>query len=307
MIQRICAIILFSCLYGLATAQQMPNNTLFDWNKINFNPAFSGTSNTTDIIIQTRQQWIGFENAPRSQYILANAMLEEGIGVGGLIFNNVAGPTKQTGFKAAFSKHMHLNRNLSFALAISIDMYQNFYDKERLKTGLPDDPAITYSTLEQKIAPDASFGTILYTTNYYIGFSTTNITESRYDFFSTTNDFSNPYKRMYHLNGGYTQVLDKETKISSSFLLKKTIGLPYQIDVSARFYYDFLITGLSYNLNNDVSVIAGAQFAKFYEIVYAYDYSFGEMGNYSQGNHEIVLRFKLENKNNRAKYMNEWF
>ena len=58
MIQRICAIILFSCLYGLATAQQMPNNTLFDWNKINFNPAFSGTSNTTDIMIQTRQQWI---------------------------------------------------------------------------------------------------------------------------------------------------------------------------------------------------------------------------------------------------------
>ena len=197
--------------------------------------------------------------------------------------------------------------NVSLALAISIDMYQNFYDKERLKTGLPDDPTITYSTLEQKIAPDASFGTILYTTNYYIGFSTTNITESRYDFFSTTNDFSNPYKRMYHLNGGYTHVLDKETKISSSFLLKKTIGLPYQINVSARFYYDFLIAGLSYNLNNDVSVIAGAQFAKFYEIVYAYDYSFGEMVNYSQGNHEIVLRFKLENKNNRAKYMNEWF
>lgn len=289
-------------------AQQMPNNTLFEWNKISFNPAFSGASKTTDILIQTRQQWIGFENAPRNQFILAHAKVDYGIGIGGGIFNNVAGPTKQTGLKIAFAKNVSLSNDVSLALAMSIDMYQNSYDKNLLKTGLPDDPAIVGSTVEQKIAPDATFGTILYSTNYYVGFSCTNLTQSRYDLFSTGGDFSNPLKRMFHLNGGFCHEINADTKFSSSFLAKKTIGLPYQLYICNRLYYDFLIAGLSYNINNDASVIVGAQFSKFYEIVYSYDYSFGAIGKYSNGNHEIVLLFKLENKytNSRKKHANEW-
>ena len=277
--------------------QQKAGNTLFDWNRTSFNPAFTGLTVTTDINIISRQQWVGFADAPRAQYVSSHAALPGDIGVGGVLFNYVAGPSRQSGVKAAFSKQIYINRDLKLSMALSLDVFQNVYDKNRLNTGLPNDPALSGSQLEQKLAPDASVGTVLYNDYFYLGLSCTNLTESKYDFLSTGSDFSNPVKRAYYFAGGYSFEFNRQFRYSPGVLISKTIGLPLQVDFSNRFYFSYLIAGLSYRTSNDASLMLGLSFAKVYEFVYAFDYSFNPLSSYSSGSHEIMLRFRLPNFN----------
>jgi type IX secretion system PorP/SprF family membrane protein len=289
--------LLFSFLAAFVYSQQKASNTLFEWNRTDFNPAFTGLSITTDINIIMRQQWIGFRDAPKTQYVTSHAYLPDGIGVGGVLYNNVAGPTRQSGIKAAFAKQVSLTRDVKLSMGLSLDVFQNIYDQTRLNTGLPFDPAVTSSPVEQKLAPDASVGAVLFSDIYYVGLSCTNLTESKYDFLSTTSDFSNPIKRTYYFTGGYAFEFNREFRYSPGVLVRKTIGLPLQADISNRFYYNNLIAGLSYRTSNEASVILGVGFAKIYEIAYAYDYSFNPLKSYSTGSHEFLLRFKLPNYN----------
>jgi type IX secretion system PorP/SprF family membrane protein len=293
-------LLLISCYLIFSTlvfSQQQASVTLYEWNRINYNPAFCGTSNTTDLTVLTRQQWAGFENAPKNQYVSAHAYLKGGVGLGGVIYNNVAGPTRQTGFKAAFAKHIKINSKLKLALALSLDIYQNFYDRERLNTGLPGDPAVDLSPLEQKLAPDASFGAVLYADNFFVGLSSTNLTQSRYDFLSSGTNFTNPLDRSYYLTGSYTHFFNKDFRYNPGLLIKKTIGLPLEIDFSNRVYYKFLMGGLSYRSSNEASLLFGMQIAENYEFALAYDYSFNPLGSYSSGSYELLLRFKIFNYN----------
>lgn len=292
-------LLISSCLFftTLMFSQQQASVTLYEWNRINYNPAFCGTSNTTDITVLTRQQWAGFENAPKNQYVSAHSFLKDGVGVGGVIYNNVAGPTRQTGIKAAFAKHIVLNSNLKLAMALSLDIYQNFYDRGMLKTGLPGDPAVDISPLEQKLAPDASFGAVLYADNFFVGLSSTNLTESRYDFLSSGTSFTNPVDRSYYLTGSYTHFFTKDFRYTPGVLVKKTIGLPWEIDISNRVYYKFLLGGISYRSSNEASLLFGMQIAENYEFALAYDYSFNPLGSYSSGSYELLLRFKIFNYN----------
>lgn len=293
--KRALYILVLSFLAASGHAQQKASNTLFEWNRTDFNPAFNGLTVTTDINIITRQQWVGFEDAPKTQYLTSHAYLPGDIGIGGVVYNNVAGPTRQTGIKAAFAKQIKLTRELRLSMGLSLDMFQNTYDQNRLQTGLPFDPAVTSTPVEQKLAPDASVGAVLYTDLYFVGLSCTNLTESRYDFLSTNTEFSNPIKRTYYLTGGYTFEFNSDFRYSPGALVRKTIGLPLQVDISNRFFYQNFLAGLSYRTSNDLSLILGISFAKTYEIAYAFDYSFNPLKTYSSGSHEILLRFKINN------------
>ena len=293
--KRVISIILFGFLVAYGYSQQKAGNTLFEWNRTDFNPAFTGLAVTTDISIILRQQWVGFTDAPRTQYVNSHAALPGGIGVGGVLFNNVAGPTRQSGIKAAFSKQIKLNGDINLSMALSLDVFQNVYDHSKLNTGLPNDPAIISSPVEQSLGPDASVGAVLFTDRYFVGLSCTNLIESKYDFLTTNKEFSNPIKRTYYLTGGYTFEFNRDFRYIPGALIRKTIGLPLQIDITNRFYYNILIAGLSYRTSNEASVLLGVHFAEIYEIVYAYDYSFNPLKSYSMGSHEILLRFKLPN------------
>ena len=53
----------------MLTAQQHTHFTQFYNNEIVFNPAVSGSKTYNPLVLQTRQQWLGFEGAPFSSSI----------------------------------------------------------------------------------------------------------------------------------------------------------------------------------------------------------------------------------------------
>ncbi len=290
-------VVFFFILLVLSTvseAQQHSANSLFNYNRLDFNPAVAGASDNVPITLYTRQQWMGFNNAPRSQYISSHGYLPYNIGLGGVIFNNITGPTRQTGAKIAFSTHFNLNETNWFSLGISGEFYENLFDVTKLKTGIPNDPAIQ-TEVEQKLAPDASAGVLFYAKNYFAGVSVTNLLRSSYDLFNDYNNFDNPIERTLYVTGGYYFELEQDFAYKPTVLVKKTIGIPWQVDFSNQIIYnDMFWGGLGFRSNLDGMLMLGVRY-KIYELAYSYDFNFNEIKEYTSGSQEIILRFNLNN------------
>jgi type IX secretion system PorP/SprF family membrane protein len=287
-------LIVITSLPREARAQQHAVNSMFNYNRLDFNPAVAGASDHIPITLHTRQQWIGFENAPRSQFISTHAFLPFDIGLGGVVYNNITGPTRQTGAKIAFSKHFNLTKNDWFSLGISAEFYENLFDVNQLETGVPNDPTIQ-TNIEQKLAPDASFGAFFYSANYFAGISATNLLQSTYDLLNTGIEFDNPIERIYFLTGGYHFKLPNDLAYQPSVLVKKTMGTPWQADISNKIIYKNIFwSGLSFRTNLDAILMLGVRY-KIYELAYSYDFNFNEIKDYTHGSHEIILRFNLNN------------
>ncbi|WP_432264647.1 type IX secretion system membrane protein PorP/SprF [Autumnicola musiva] len=61
--------------------------------------------------------------------------------------------------------------------------------------------------------------------------------------------------------------------------------------------YDRLSFGLGYRYNESISGMAGFQVFNGFLVGYSYDFAINEFGNYHNGSHETVIKFKF-NKNN---------
>jgi type IX secretion system PorP/SprF family membrane protein len=275
-------------------AQQSTTTSLFNLNRLSFNPAYAGTSEKIPITFHMRQQWIGFTDAPRTQYLSTHAYLPMQIGIGGEVFNNVTGPTRQSGIKLALAKHFNLTKDSYISFGVSAELYQNFFDVSMLETSIPNDPTLT-DNIKQTLAPDASLGCMYYANNYFAGLSVTNLIQSNYDIFDTSTDFNNPINRTFYLTGGYVLEINRQLKYKPSVLVKKTIALPYQADICNTFTYNNLfLAGFTFRTNLDLIFMAGIRYS-FIEIYYAYDLSLNEMKSYNSGSQEIVLRANINN------------
>lgn len=292
-------ITLLSCFLMLSTAvinaQQSVVNSLYSYNRLNFNPAFAGVAEKTPIDFYIRQQWIGFEDAPRTQYLSTHSYLPLKIGIGGQFFNNVTGPTRQTGLKFAMSKHLEINKEHFFSFGLTAELYQNLFDTENLETGTPNDPALD-GEVQQTLAPDASLGVLFFSNDYFVGLSATNLIQSSYDIFNTEADFQNPVSRTYYLTGGYVFKINPDVKYKPSALVKKTIALPMQADITNQFVYKNIFSGgFSFRTNLDLIFMAGIRYG-FFEFAYAYDIALSDMKTYSSGSQELLLRVNIVNR-----------
>lgn len=126
------------------------------------------------------------------------------IGVGGALFNDKSGPSRNLGASAAVSYHIPLNdKNISFISAgLAIKGVYNIMDSI-IDPGLPR---------KESIIPNVDAGIYLYSQNLYAGISATNLLGSMID--STEMALYNiPVSRQYFFLAGYKIVLSRSLNI----------------------------------------------------------------------------------------------
>jgi len=99
------SLILTSLLFlGFVTnAQQIALNTQYMFNDFIINPAVAGTKNYAPLSFSFRRQWMGMDDAPVTQNLSLHSYIGKNTGAGAYFYNDVAGPTRRTGFCGAFS------------------------------------------------------------------------------------------------------------------------------------------------------------------------------------------------------------
>ena len=79
-------------------------------------------------------------------------------------------------------------------------------------------------------------------------------------------------------------------------------GSPLNLNLSANFLISDVVTlGASYRLDNAISGLAGLQVSNSLFLGYSYDYNTNGLGEYSQGSHEVILKFYLGKGSSKVK------
>lgn len=304
---RFAIIIIFLVSYRGAEAQQEQHNAHNMFNQLSYNPAFAGSIGAICATGLVRQQWVGFDGAPKTYSINIQSPLNivHG-GIGASIYQDELGPQKEIGVKLMYAYRTDLGMgNLGIGASIgfingSVDFSQFIVGETVIDA---NDPVLSEHQQVSDMILDFGFG-IHYVVpdKFYVALSTTRISEQRSQtlYYQTT--------RHYYLNAGYEFAFPNNPSfVLEPSVLIKSDGVKTQYDAAALLNYNKKVWGgVSYSALRNVdpiSVLLGVKI-KDIRIGYAYTIPTSKIG--SSGSHEVMVGycFKLNFDKGRRSYKN---
>lgn len=312
-------------------SQQLPLFSQYKNNAFLLNPSIAGHDGYTSVNLTARKQWMGFTDAPvtysasyqtrimKRSYSIINREKKENrlkpgsrgrVGLGAYVFHDQNGLVSRTGTSFSYAYHIYMHRSqLSFGLSGQIFQYKIDRDKlitysELINNG--PDPALEGDLRFVTFIPDASAGVYWTSPSFFLGFSASQLFQSKLKIGSKA--LGNlKLLRHYYLMGGYRFINDRsEIDLEPSFLIKTTEQLIPQADISLKLYYksDYWI-GASYRSDQAIAVLFGLRADKLY-LGYAHDFSLTSIGKYHFGSHEVFVSYKFGSNARRYRWMDRY-
>jgi type IX secretion system PorP/SprF family membrane protein len=279
--------------------QMFPLSDHYVVNALAINPAFAGCQDALSLTASYRDQWVGFNDAPKS-YILSvhTPVFNDRVGLGLLVENNSIGIFKETSFLGNYAYRIELQEGkLALGLGFGVSIYNTAWNE--LVAADPNDIQLMNNPTSA-VLPTFSFGTYYYTKKYFIGISMPLFLSYELDKntrkYKIDNNFSGSN---YFFTTGFEFGISPQVKFLPSFLIKYHPNNAIQIDYNAQISLkDRIWLGIGYR-NKDILVgMLQCQLNYQIRMAYSYDYDFSNIGKYMNGSHEIVLNyiFKFERK-----------
>lgn len=291
------------------------------------NPALTGIESYIDAKIATRQQWVGLQNAPQTNYFTIHmpigntddwggatsfGMVGENPlgksyksdykasdphhGVGLTVVSDKAGPLSNTTVNFTYAYHLGLAPRLNLAVGLGVGASRMSLNSDDIKLDNPNDPAVSPSGTQSTIKPDLNIGLWLYSVDYFVGASVQQLLPQDIDF--TTDANPNGGKTVAHtfITAGYRFWLNDDITVIPSVMLKYVKPLPLSIDFNAKIAFRNKVwLGANYRKNDAYSAMFGFNLGALLNVGYAYDFTTSALNTISRGSHEIVLGFTLNN------------
>ncbi|MEQ8422592.1 MAG: type IX secretion system membrane protein PorP/SprF, partial [Arenibacter algicola] len=295
----VCCLLFLSA--GMLFAQKEPQYTQYMYNIGSFNPAYVGTVETPDITGLYRVQWSGIPGAPRTMRFGVNLPFQnEKNGLGFNVVSDQLGPTTQTYIDVAYSFQVKLSEETK--LSFGVDAGGSLLDVDYTKGDFenPNEPLLNNADTFNKFYPTVGAGIFMYQQNWYVGLSVPNFLTSGLYADEVANIVED--KMQFNFIGGYVFDFSEGLKFKPAVLMNYLNGSPLNLNLSANFLISDVVTlGASYRLDNALSGLAGLQVSNSLFLGYAYDYNTNGLGEYSQGSHEVILKFYLGRASSKVK------
>jgi type IX secretion system PorP/SprF family membrane protein len=324
MLRRIAIFLILFLPVVTVVSQTLPLQSQYMMNAFILNSAMAGYDGFTSVNLNTRQQWLGIDNAPRtfllslqtrilkrswqikSRHLRNNKFIPARtgrVGLGIIIFSDKNGAFTQTGATMAYAYHIPFpNSQLSFGLSGSLSQFKiditsdAFRDKSDTKISSLGVPLYT---------ADANAGVFYTHKDFYAGFSIAQLSQSviiirnpGLDAFHTA--------RSYIILAGYKFAQHGNLSYEPSVLIKTTEQLFPQVDLSLKaIYYENYWVGFSYRTTNTLIFLVGIKKNRIY-IGYAFDYSFNAFQSNTFGSHELNIALKFGDSAKRYKWLNRY-
>jgi type IX secretion system PorP/SprF family membrane protein len=278
------------------SGQQMAQFSQYMFNDYLVNPAIGGSRPYFDVKTNNRYQWVGITDAPRTFTLSVHGPTKNRkMGLGGLIYTDIVGPTRRIGMQFSYSYHLQLNENLRLSFGVAAGLQQFAVDGSKITTHDPGDAVIS-SGYQSAIVPDAKFGVYLYSLDekLFFGVSFPQIMQNKLYFFESQNATESRLEDHYYAMGGYRFDVGDDFKIEPSVLVKYVAPVPVKVDIMARvIYQDKVWIGGGYRTNDAFSAMVGYLHRNNLMIGYSYDFTTTNLKNYSDGTHELMLGIRF--------------
>lgn len=297
---------------GPALAQQEAQYSQYMNNNYLLNPGATGVEDYIDIKASYRTQWVGLEGAPRTFYLSASSSLGKWRStskrtlrdrerpfhaIGGLVYNDVTGPTSRTSAYASYAYNVVLTRTIRAALGASVGMQQFAVDGTQLHFY---DPTTVAASAASRVF-DASAGLWVYSPDFYVGLSGTQLLGNKLNFSYGPNLLDagapgNALRRHYFATAGVRVPLSDDWTVVPSVLVKAVSPAPLSVDINAKFkYQDVLWLGASWRVRDSFVALVGVSYEQF-TLGYSYDVGTSQLAGYHGGSHEVLLGLRLKKK-----------
>jgi len=313
-------------------SQYIPVFSQTSTNEYVLNPSFAGIDGRTSINLFARKDWVGFyENVPqtysfsihsrilksRKQVKMLSSgrrILKEGtsgrVGIGGGIIEDENGAIRRTSIHFTYAYHIFIrNSQLSFGLSGLISQFNINKDKAVLKN--PENDPLYGLIGRSTYIPDASIGINFMTYKYQLGFSISQIFQSKIKLssskeFSSSNDIR--LKRYFCIIASYNDYFKfyPQWSYNFEFICRSNEYLYNVSDFTTKFIYrDEYWFGMSYRTNKTLVFLVGTKINKIY-FGYSFDYGFNTLSRYSKGSHEINISYKIGDTARRYRWLERY-
>ncbi len=280
--------------YISAFPQQDPQYTQYMYNLAVINPAYAGSKDEISLVSLYRNQWTGFNGAPKTITFSGNAPITDKIGLGVSFISDQHGPVEENNFYADFSYTITtgLQSKLAFGLKAGLTLH-NIALNSDVFTIESGDPLFQKDIA--KFNPNIGFGAFFYSNNYYLSLSIPNVLSSSY--LDINGRYYGRDVQHFFFTSGYVFKLSESIKCKPSFLIKTSFNDPISFDINTNFlFYDKLELGVSYRNVDSFSALLGIAITKNIKIGYAYDYILSDLKYAATGSHEIIINFIFNTK-----------
>jgi type IX secretion system PorP/SprF family membrane protein len=299
-------------LIGLSVevfAQQEPQFSQNMFNILPINPGFAGSNDAICGNLFYRNQWTGFVGAPKTGLLNVASpvkMLHGGVGL--TVFSDELGLDNTFGLKLAYSYHQHIGPG-TLGVGVQAGLLNKTLEGSKFNAFVNDgsDQSIPTNDVSGS-SVTLGFGLFYKTDVYYVGLSSTQLTESTVGYVEGA-DYN--LKRHYYVTAGYSKRIGRLIELKPSLLLKMDPPVAPQIDLNVLAMYDNQIWGgVSYRVaDKDAIVPLIGVIWNSIKVGYSYDITVSELRGFSSGTHEIMLGycFKFDEKVTANKYRNTRF
>ena len=341
-IQRFPILTLVALLYSTHTFSQLDYRfTQFYQNPLPVNPGFTGIEDFVDIKVGYRTQWAGFNNSPTYMFASANMAFKvspgneykhRGIrlfepeaynsiekdddfgyrkskrhGFGVYVMQNTDGGFSNSGAFLNYAYHLNLTNQLVWSVGAAVGYELNKFEPSGISVLNPD-LDVTYQAYlkgdNQKSSVNFNIGTVIYHKQLFIGYSVLNANKFLIPGTNKSfNDLTNPLT--HNIQFGFNYRKWRYGYLVSPYLmvnLRK--DQPVEIIGALRMrYHDTFWGGIQYTLLGAVGLSTGFYLTPNVALNYGYEFPTSKISRVTAGSHEIILGFKLNNKNYSRAYL----
>jgi type IX secretion system PorP/SprF family membrane protein len=258
------------------------------------NPASATSYEEVNAALLSRQQWIGFEGAPKLNVLNVNMpFLKTSAGVS--VLHEKLGVHTNTRFWASYAYRTRLSTDkyLSFGLSAGA-----LFMKDDLNAVTSIEGNDTEFLLDQNITrADFQLGLYYFSRKYYLGLTIPSLLNNQiyYDPVERKQrpDY-NPKYYHYYLQAGYELALHKDWDLNVSSLVKYLVDTSFDADFNAQLRYQKRYgAGFSYRTTKEALAFVNLRLTPMFKLGYAYQYTFG-LGHEKLSSHEVMLIFSMD-------------
>lgn len=268
--------------------------------KINYhlvNPGATGINGHT-IMLNYISRWNSFPGNPQTFTADYNGMVSDKIGLGAMVISDNLGSLNKTSGVLSYAYQFDIEETrLSIGLSTGYERYK-LQASALVGNGLdPGDPIIDQAANGYDVF-DAAFGVhATLPDGFFAGLSLPNLIRTRVDSDANSTEAESTLFKYFVGYAGYKMELDEYNfDFEPSLAIRQVRNAPFQADLNLLGYYadDQLIGGFTYTLGggNAANILLGTRI-NLMTILYSYGVSFSDFQTYSNGSHEISLRFDL--------------
>ncbi|MDX2415747.1 MAG: type IX secretion system membrane protein PorP/SprF [Bacteroidales bacterium] len=277
-------------------SQQAQVFTMQNFISPGINPSYTGHKDIYNLVILSRQQWVGFEGAPKAYFLSSSVPFNNrnsGIGIDAVLES--AGPVSQKGVFISYSYTVSISNKskLSFGLRGGVNSY-----RIDLQSLLVIDPLdyLFETNVENRLLPNFGAGIHYEVSGYFLDFSVPTILRSH--FVKTESGSSqelNREERNINIATGTTLAISEGITLSPSLSAWFISQAPPVLDIGLKAELKEMIgLGLIYRSSGLFGGHISYKISNSFVLGYAYELPLAYEYKVSSGTHEVVIGYNFQ-------------